>query len=320
MMHWRKTNPVLLAVIGGVIGAGATITAAQQPDDANDLTQIRNLVNEKHFPAAEQGLRAYVKLHPESASGHFLLGYVLFSEQKATESLAEYTAGARFQNPGAEDLMAVAADYILLHDNEDADKWLTRVTEMEPLNALAWYYLGRTRYYESRYDDAVKAFQTCLRLSPHDVKAQTNLGLTYQEMGRRDDAIAAYREAIAWDRGAGDKDAQPYLDLGSLLYRMQKIEDGIPYLQRAVAIEPNNPKVHEELGRAFEALHREADAEAEFRRAVALAPDSSALHYTLGRILKSQGKDADAEKEFATTARLNGTKSSKDVPNFDLHQ
>jgi Flp pilus assembly protein TadD len=214
--------------------------------------------------------------------------------------------------------MAIAADYILLNDNEDADKWLTEVTKLQPENALAWYYLGRARFYESRYKEAAEVFVTCLRLNPRDARAETNLGLAYKEMGKESDAIAAYQLAIKWEEEAGSKDAQPYLDLGSLLRRDEKAKESLYYLEKAVANEPNNPKVREELGKAYEDLHRNKDAESELRKAITLSPESSSLHYTLGHILKSEGREAEAVQEFAITSNLNGTHSSKEVPNFDV--
>jgi len=282
------------------------------------LEDIRSLLMQHRFSVAEQSLHRYLELHPESASAHFLLGYTLFSEQKAAASLAEYTSGARYRKPSAEDLMAIAADYILLNDNEDADKWLTEVTRLQPENALAWYYLGRARFYESRYGEAASIFLTCLRLNPRDARAETNLGLAYKEMGKESDAIAAYQTAIKWEEEAGSKDAQPYLDLGSLLRRDEKVKESLYYLEKAVANEPSNPKTHEELGRAYEALHRNNDAERELRKAIALSPEASSLHYTLGHILKAEGLETEAAQEFAITSQLNGTHSSKEVPNLEV--
>ena len=318
MQRKLKNSQALLIALAS-IAIGAAPSLAQQANDNTDpLEPIRVLIRQHQLSAAESKARSFVSQYPFSASGHFLLGYILFSEKKATESLAEYTSGARFRTPGAEDLMAVGADYVLLNDNADADKWFSKVTEMEPANALAWYYLGRTRFYENQYEDAIKAFQTCLQLNPNDVRAETNMGLAYKELGRDADAIAAFQQAIAWEEKAGGRDAQPYLDLGSFLFGVGKTEQSLPYLLKAVDLEAGNPKTHEELGRAYDKLHREVDAEAELRKAVALAPEASSLHYTLGRILKNEGKDADAAGEFAITSRLNGTRSSKDVPNFDL--
>jgi tetratricopeptide (TPR) repeat protein len=289
----------------------------QPPSEDASLEAIRTLLTEHRFAAAESSLRDYIEAHPDSASAHYLMGYTLFSEQKAAASLAEYTAGGRYRKPTAEDLMAIAADYILLNDNEDADKWLSEATRLQPENALAWYYLGRARFYESRYSEAASIFLTCLRLNPQDARAETNLGLAYKEMGKESDAIAAYQSAIKWEEETGSKDAQPYLDLGALLRQSEKAKESLYYLEKAVADEPNNPKVHEELGRAYEDLHRNKDAEGELRKAIVLAPESSSLHYTLGHILNSEGLKAEAEREFAITSHLNGTHSSKEVPNFD---
>lgn len=310
-----RTSLIVLVFIA--IATAASL-AQQAADNTDPLEPIRALVRQHQFPAAETAARSFVDQNPFSASGHYLLGYILFNEKKATESLAEYTAGARFRNPSAEDLLAVGADYVLLNDNADADKWFSKVTEMEPKNALAWYYLGRARFYENQYEDAIKIFQTCLQLTPNDVRAETNMGLAYKELGRDADAIAAFKQAIEWEEQAGGHDAQPYLDLGSMFFSAGKTEQGLPYLLKAVELEGNNAKTHEELGRAYDKLHREVEAEAELRKAIALAPEASSLHYTLGRILKTEGKDADAASEFAITGRLNGTRSSKDVPNFDF--
>ena len=137
-------------------------------------------------------------------------------------------------------------------------------------------------------------------------------------MGKESDAIAAYQSAIQWEEEAGSKDAQPYLDLGSLLRHDEKVKESLYYLEKAVANEPNNPKIHEELGRAYEDLHRNKDAENELRTAIALSPEASSLHYTLGHILKAEGLETEAAQEFAITSRLNGTHSSKEVPNLDV--
>ena len=292
--------------------------AVAQPE--RELGDVRSLLAQHRLAEAEQSLHRYLELHPDSASGHFLMGYTLFSQQRAVESLAEYTAGGRYRKPGAEDLMAIAADYILLKDNEDADKWLSEVTTIQPENALAWYYLGRARFYESRYSDSADIFLRCLRLNPRDVRAETNLGLSLKEMGDETGAIAAYQQAIRWEKESGAKDAQPYLDLGSLLRRREKAEESLGYLETAVAEETENPKAHEELGRAYEDLHRSKEAEMEFKKAISLAPDASSLHYALGHVFKAEGLNTDAAREFAITSQLNGSHSSKEVPNLDVPQ
>jgi Flp pilus assembly protein TadD len=49
------------------------------------------------------------------------------------------------------------------------------------------------------------------------VKAEDNLGLSYEALGRTEEAMAAYRTAISWDAGAKAKNSGPYTDLGTIL-------------------------------------------------------------------------------------------------------
>ena len=73
----------------------------------------------------------------------------------------------------------VAVDYVLLGDFLDADRWLTKALSWNPSDADGWYYLGRTKYNENRFSEAIDAFQSCLKLDTHNVKAEDNLGLSY---------------------------------------------------------------------------------------------------------------------------------------------
>ena len=157
-------------------------------------TRSVDLLDAAQYAQAEKALRTYLEKNPSSAEGHFLLGYTLFREQRPKDSLAEFTEGAKYQRPQASDLKIVAADYVVLGDLADADKWLTMVANETPKDADAWYLLGRTKYNENRFDEAIEAFQRTLTLRPGDVKAENNLGLSYQGLNRLDDARNGFRK------------------------------------------------------------------------------------------------------------------------------
>ncbi len=184
----------------------STTARAQTAAGADPLAQAKSYVAKDMLPAAETDVRSYLKDHADSASAHFFLGYIFFRETKARESLAEYTAGAKYQTPSAADLRVVGADYVILSDFGDADKWFSKATEMDPSNVLGWYYLGRTKYNENRFEEALSAFKTCLKLAPNHVRAEDNLGLTLQGLGRYEEAEQAFQNAIDWQANAGSKD------------------------------------------------------------------------------------------------------------------
>jgi hypothetical protein len=77
--------------------------AADGQKPADPLPGPRAFLAEGKLDKSEAALHDYLAAHPASADAHFLLGYVLFREKKATESLAEFTAGARTRHPKAEE-------------------------------------------------------------------------------------------------------------------------------------------------------------------------------------------------------------------------
>ena len=279
------------------------------------LAQARTEVQAGSLSNAEITVKKYLSQNDASADGHYLLGYILSREVKAKESLAEYTRAAQLRPPTANDLKMVAVDYVLLNDFSDADRWLTKALEWNPSDADGWYYLGRTKYNENRFSEAIDAFQRCLVLDPHNVKAEDNLGLSYEGLNETQKALLAFQTAIAWQADGSRKDAQPYLNLGMLLAEQEPSDAALVYLQKAVALAPHNAKAHEQLGRAYLKLKRLKDAQVELEKAVQLAPNSSSLHFELGINYRDQGLKDQAKREFDRCAELNANHSSVDTPN-----
>lgn len=310
------------------------------PEEDSVFKQARSLLQQGKVDEAEHIARQYTGSHPESAEGHYLLGFVLFraiqshaalegasegaqynaldpgladfAKRKAEASLAEYTAGARYRKPEATDLKIVALDYIVLGDFPDADKWLTRALQWNPQDAEGWYHLGRTRYSENRFEEAVQAFQSCLKLEPRNVRAEDNLGLTYEGLGKVDQAIGAYENAIAWqqENGTAASSAGPYLDLGSLLLDQNRPRDALPYLQRAAEIAPKEARVHEKLGKAYAGVRRLGEAQKELEEAVKLSPRNGRLHFMLGQVYRKQGLMEKAKAELQLSGALDGARST----------
>jgi Flp pilus assembly protein TadD len=281
---------------------------------ATPLQEARSLLAAGKISEAEMVLRGYLKNVPSSAEAHYLLGDVLFRKQKARESLAEFTAGAKIKHPEASELRIVASDYVLLGDFADADKWFSEVTAETPNDPEAWYLLGRTKYNENRFAEAITSFEHVLALRPKDVQAEDNLGLSQQGLGHTEQAKAAFETAIQWQR---DKpaDAQPYLNLGTLLIDQGDLSAAVQLLTKAATLAAGNPKIHEELGRALQTKGDMEGAQSQLETAVKLAPNAAALHFKLGQIYRHLGLHDRAQQEFAICAKLNGGHSSTEVPN-----
>lgn len=293
-----------------ILSAGSAL--CQTP--ADPVAQARSLLDAGKVEEPESILRAYIAKNPSSADAHFLLGYALFRNQKPTESLAEFTAGAKFRRPRADELKIVAGDYVMLSDFSDADKWFSQVVSETPNDADAWYLLGRTKYNENEFAAAISSFEHALNLHPRYVEAENNIGLCWKELNDHDKARAAFQAAIDW-QGETPVDAQPFLNLGTLLADNNQGADALPYLAKAVGLSPKNPAVHEELGKVYLAMNKLPEAQAELEQAVTLSPDTSALHYKLAQVFRKEGLQDRAQQEFAICEKLNGAHSSAKTPN-----
>lgn len=282
------------------------------------MAQARRHLSLAQLSEAERDLRDALALDPSAMEAHFLLGYVLFRERRPSDSLAEYNAGARLRTPTADELLSVASDYILLKDLADAERSLLFATAHYPADPALWYLLGRTGYNQDHNADAAHAFSRTLGLRPRDVRAEYNLGLAFERLGRTEDAIRAYGTAISWQSTLSQPDPQPYLDLGSLLLREGKPAEALDPLGHAVRFGQRNPLAHQQLGLALEALGHYREAVAPLQQAAALASTAEQLHFFLGRIYRRLGQAVDSAREYAAASKLLGSHSNTATPNADM--
>lgn len=262
------------------------------------------MLQQGRYGDAETALREQIAQNPGSAEAHFLLGYALFAEHEPKDSLGEYTVASHLGSLSPEDLRCIALDYVLLNDNADADHWLTESLARNDQNPEAWYDLGRVRYAEGRYESARDSFLKSLRMSPGEVKAENNLGLAYQELHQADEAIAAFRQAIAWQLNATHTSEQPLLNLASLLADRNEFDEAVSLLIRAVSIAPGNAAVHKQLGIVYSRQDHWDQAQDQFDLAVAADPQDASLHFLLAQACRKNGKDGKAREEFARAAAL----------------
>jgi tetratricopeptide (TPR) repeat protein len=292
---------------GQFLGAVSLFEAVESAEPGKTdalLYSAKASIHLQIFADAENSLRRYLERNPESANGYYLLGYVLNRENRPAESLEIYTRAAKITPPTGDDLKIVALDYELLNDNLAAVRWLERAVAMEPINKDAWYYLGRAYYTASRIPDARAAFEQVLRIEPRDARAENNLGLISESGGKTDDALAAYRNAIAWQKDNAPSAEQPYLNLGSLLVTLDRAEEAISPLRKAAELASTNSQCHLRLGTAYLHLNRLDEARKELLEAVRLNPQDATAHYQLGRYYKQMKNIVAAKKEFDRVSEI----------------
>ena len=275
------------------------------------LFQGKCLVNLSKFEDAGNALDKYLVQHSTSDDAHYLLAYVRFRQNRPRESLELMNAASKLKPPSADDLKVGALDYVLLDDLTDAGRYLEEALRIAPDNIEARYHLGRVRYQQNRFDDAIAAFREVLRLDPHYTRAADNLGLSLEATNRLDQAQAAYEKAIALDRESVTHTEQPYLNLGTLLVKTDHARDAIPILTQAAAIAPKSNKVQYQIGKAYFDLRQWTDAQRAAEEAIRLDSKDPTAHYLLGRIYQRSNHPDEAAREFKMTEELRQSEDAK---------
>ena len=138
--------------------------AASSADEAclPTLAHIAELTNQKHFEAAETGLRELLRSHPEDANLHFDLGEILRQQEQWDDALDEFTESARLM-PGFPETHDRLAYIFYRQDDSDSTIAEARTAlSIDPKNAEAYRYLGLGLYSIGKYESALHAYEESL--------------------------------------------------------------------------------------------------------------------------------------------------------------
>jgi len=103
-----------------------------------------------------------------------------------------------------------------------------------------------------------------------------------------------YRAAVE----KNPQDAESLSNLGQVLVRTGKVEEAIPYFDRAIAIIPQRWAYHFNRARALGLLGRMEEAVKGYRAAQALFPNDYATAFNLGLALHKMGDEAGAVEAY----------------------
>jgi tetratricopeptide (TPR) repeat protein len=128
---------------------------------------------------------------------------------------------------------------------------------------------------------AIELYQRSIAACP-TAEAHTYLGWTYSFQGRLEDAIEECEKAIAVDPTFGN----PYNDIGAYLIEMGRLDESIPWLERATRApryeSPHFPRFN--LGRVYLAKEMYSRALEEFLAVVDLRPDHRQAQHAVAAI------------------------------------
>ncbi len=177
---------------------------------------------------------------------------------------------------------------------------LSLITRLEPGDAIARNNLGNALYELGRSEEATAAYREALRLDPGEAVYDNNLGNALYELGRHEEATAAYREALRLNPGEAAYDN----NLGNALCELGRYDEAAAAYREALRLDPAEAGYHTNLGNTLAFLGRYDEAETVHREALRLTPGDVETANNVGYTLIGQGRYDEAETAYRAGLRL----------------
>jgi len=186
---------------------------------------------------------------------------------------------------------------------EDADKAVAIIKDIiasDPDIIDAYFSIGNIYFQHQRFAEAIDYFKQVLGRKPDDSFAAINVALSYEGLGRYDDAEAFVLEYLK----TGVEDSQLYFLLGNMSFTRKQYDKAVGYFEKCLAGNTESAASHNVL--AAIAIIRDdlASAEGHLREATRINPKLSNIRYNRAQIYEKQDRFREAEEQYLEELEL----------------
>lgn len=225
------------------------------------------MVNENtgDHKGAERIYRRGLEVAPKDADLHNALGWTLFQEGRSIEAVEEYERSLEINPSSAKAHNNLALALVDLGRLNDALGHFRQSVAIDPKPEI-YSDLGATLARLGQRSDARAAYQRALELDPKNTSANFNMAVLLTQSGALVDAEEHYR------RAAREKaNAEAYNGLGYVLARQDRTDEAIAAFRKAIAINPKFSAAHQNLAEALTKAGKTEEAVAERGKVEALS-------------------------------------------------
>ena len=278
---------IVKALNGGRIDEAAALCAAELAADPRDaaLNELAAIAALRRGRAGEAG--AFARTSLESRPGHpatlMLSGRAARALGDGAGAVSALAAAAKAAPERAEPAFLLCAALVEARDPA-ADPMLQGLAARFPREGAGWEDVARSLLGVGRRAAAAEALAEACRATPSFRPAFTR-GLILKDIGRAEDAAAAFAEAVHHDAGV----ARAWFLLGVASADAGLSDAAATAYRRALAIEPTLAEAAVNLGTLLQESGDLAGAKAAYGEALRLRPD------TFGRIAQAMTTSAKGE-------------------------
>jgi Flp pilus assembly protein TadD len=273
----------------------------------------RSLLDLDDAAGARDALAAALELTPESADAqhHFAMACMRLKDFSA--AAAALREAVRLQPDNAEYLAKLGRVLCELNEHGEALLHLRGATDLAPEDGRVHLALVTALWGVRDFEATEVACTEALRVAPNSAELWVYSGYCQTELGRFVDAAEHYRKAIALQPDY----PEAHNNLGNTLLELGLFAEAEMSCREALRLRPDFPEALNGLGAALQNLGHTTQAEASYRAALRLRPDRAGPHSNLGHTLLLSGRFEEGWNEFEwrwKTRQLSGSARKFSAP------
>lgn len=302
---------ILSARAGDFDGALRLFKGAAEiaPDDPDPHYNIGRVYQRKKEEAkAEEAFQKVIKLEPQYQPAYLELGDLYQRQTRFQEALQVFIAAAQIDpnTPGGRNAQAKIPflQGILLAQGgrtEEALKAFQQALRISPDPAPIYFNIAQVYLRSGDFENAEAALNRTLEVDPKNQGAFLNLGILYERQGKLEEALRAYENA---------RDVQPaspegvnaavsaHTVRGKSAIETENLDEALTEFKQAVALQPKNPANYFNLALLHIRRNELAEAADAFDRVITLDPSEADAYLPLAEILEKSGREQEAIETY----------------------
>jgi tetratricopeptide (TPR) repeat protein len=224
---------------------------------------------------------------PPQAMQHLRAGMDAEKHRDLDAAIAEFRKVTELEPAATTGYIRLGNAYMESHQYSEAIPALKRALELDPELPAAHQLLGYALLTQGYAAEAI----------PHLEKAGEvgALGIAQIQTGEASSAVSNLQAALV--KTPNDPDLLFYLSQASEMLSQQSLE-------ALASAGPNSSRTHQVRAHSYYKLHQFPEAEEEYQQALALRPDVPGLHLELGEVYAANSQWSRAEEQFLAETRL----------------
>jgi Flp pilus assembly protein TadD len=224
----------------------AVFEARQAPYTTEELALFKEPETKFVQQADHKAGKASVKELPPGSVALVAEAQRLYANKQLDKAEEKYLQVLQQDKKNVPTLANLAAIELDLNHLDAAEANIKQAIALAPDDPYSLFVLGRLKFHQKKFDEAVDALSRAAKLDPQDAQVQNFLGLALSEKGLRGPAETALRKAIQLDPGYAN--AHNNLAVVYITQQPPLVELARWHYQKALAAgHPHNPDLEKLL-------------------------------------------------------------------------